>query len=314
MMNLRRLTIHSAVVVSAVMSVKTAHADERKTLLIPVSPYESSITPQRSAVKTNGAPAAPAAPKFNMGNYQARHMAALDRALSGDAKGAIQALNSLLSLQLPADERDRVYLSIGRVHYQLGNDMSAVDAYKEVRKGGPSWLEALEERATAQMRLGQPQEALASLKTVFTPLFQDRILSEPYFLASLAHLRVCDYKSVFRTLELFKTRFRTKVQGWEQAGDESSKLRLRETSETIQKLNLVEAEAIQRLYLDEAGKRQSGSVPKIAKERHQLTFPSTPDLEEKEVWLDEVDDYRVSIKGCPQVVNETIAQKDGDLE
>lgn len=233
-----------------------------------------------------------------------QHIFALDLAIKGDVKGSLSVLKSVAATSMDADELDRVMLTMGRVKYQAGDLQGAIDAYQKVRRGGPSWLEALEERAHAQMRLGRTQEALGTLKTVLTPLFKDRILSEPYFLAALAQLRVCDYKSVFKTIELFKTRFRDRVKEWDLAkSSEIAQSRLRETRETIQKLNLVEAEAIQHLYIDENGKRQSGTPPKIGRERDQLTFPMDPEMDSKEVWLDEVDDYRVTVKGCPQIQN-----------
>lgn len=228
------------------------------------------------------------------------HAKALDIALSGNPKGALELLKSLKSSKLSADEMDRVYISIGRIQYQLGNFADSVEAYGKVRKGSASWLESLEERSASLLRLGKPQEALASLKTVLTPIFEDRTASEPFFVTALAQLRVCDYKSVFKTLDTFKERYRDKVKGWEKnRTDVASQSKLHEARETIKKLNLVEAEAIQHLYIDESGKRQAGAPPKIQRESDDLTFPSDSDTENKEVWLDEVDSYKVTTKGCP---------------
>ena len=230
----------------------------------------------------------------------ARHLEALDLALKGETKSALSILEPLATESMPEAELDRVRLSIGRVHYQAGNYESALASYNQVRRGGPSWLEALEERATAQMRLGRPQEALASLKTVLTPVFEDRINSEPYFVAALAQLRVCDYKSVFNTLDLFKSRYRERVKSWESPrADRKAMVHLSEVRETIQKLNLVEAETIQHLFVSESGRRQSGTPPSIERSRDQLAFPTDNETDAKEVWLDEVDDYRVTTKDCP---------------
>lgn len=251
-------------------------------------------SPALAANSTSGGGSAP-----NV-SVRERHLQALEHALKGDTILALAVLKPLVSVQMSEDERDRVLLTMARVQYQAGDDNAAIEAYDKVRKGGPAWLEALEERASSYMRLGRPQDALASLRTVLTPLFKDKILSEPYYLAALAQLRVCDFKAVFRTLALFKERFRDRVNSWDNAkSDPEAQHRLAETRETIQKLNLLEAEAIQRLYIDESGKRLPGSPPKIVKEADQLSFPMDPETDAKEVWVDEVDDYRVSVKGCP---------------
>ncbi len=228
---------------------------------------------------------------------RARHAQALDRAFAGDTKNAITILNKLADdSKVSVEEKDRVYLSIGRINYQDGYDEAALEAYNKVRRGSASWLESLEERAWVEIRSGNPEKAIATLKTVLSPLFKDKIQSEPYFTMSLAQLRVCDYPSLFKTLDSFKKNFRGKVQEWEGSTTPENRVRLTEASETVQKLNLVEAEAIQHLYLNESGKKLGGSVPRIEKGRDQMSFP---DVDGDEVWLDEVDNYRVRVKGCP---------------
>jgi tetratricopeptide (TPR) repeat protein len=224
------------------------------------------------------------------------HLDALERAARGDTKSALATLEKAASVRSSSDEKDRVHLSMGRIAYELGQTSKAIDSYKKVSRGSPSWLESLEERAWAELRMGQPEQALATVKTVITPIFADQVRTEPYFLMALAQLRVCAYSAVFKTLENFKKRYRDKVRTWESSSDQVAKARLQEVSETIQKLNLVEAEAIQRLYIDENGKRHGGAVPQIARGSHDLSFPET---EGEEVWLDEVESWRVRVKGCP---------------
>jgi tetratricopeptide (TPR) repeat protein len=238
-----------------------------------------------------------------------RHLQALEHALEGNNVLAMAILKPLLNQPMSADEHDRVLLTTARVQYQAGQDAAALEYYNQIRKGGPTWFEALEERSSALMRMGRPQEAMASLKTVLTPIFKDRVSSEPYYILALAQLRVCDFRGVFRTIDLFKNRFRDRVKNWEteKASNDNSRQQLAETQQTIQKLNLLEAEAIQRLYIDESGKPMSGKVPAIAKGADQLSFPIDPETEVKEVWVDEVDDYKVSVKGCPSASTVTPA-------
>ncbi|MES2856426.1 MAG: hypothetical protein V4692_11215, partial [Bdellovibrionota bacterium] len=75
-----------------------------------------------------------------------------------------------------------------------------------------------------------------------------------------------------------------------------SKTELKEIGETVQKLNIVEAEAIQLLYMDENGKPRKGAPPAIKKDSEQLTFAHQGQGEE--VWLDELEGFQVTLKGC----------------
>ena len=244
--------------------------------------------------------------------FRARHAAALDLALKGNTKAAVTELNKLVAEpKLSAEEKDRVFLSLGRINYQDGYDDASLEAYEKVRKGSNSWLESLEEKSWAEMRSGNPAKAMGTLKTVLSPLFRDSIHSEPYFAMSLAELRVCDYRSLFKTIESFKKNFRPRIQAWEMSKDADSRAHLAEVSETIQKLNLVEAEAIQHLYLTDGGKRQGGSVPSIDRSSEQLMFP---EVGGDEVWTDE-DNYQVREKGCPtsQAFSDKSEKKDKAL-
>lgn len=223
------------------------------------------------------------------------HSRAIDLAINGNAKGASAILERIVGLAPNGREKDRVLLSLGRVRFQDGDFQGAIDAYEQVEHRGSSWLESLEERAWAEMRLGRPQEAMARLQTVTLPSFKDQVRTEPFFLLALAKLRTCDYKNLFKTFETFKDRYKTPIAKWESSGSVEDKSRLREAGETIQKLNLVEAEAIQRIYIEEDGTRLSAPA-KIVRGVNELSFPK---LEGEELWADELDGYRVSVRGCP---------------
>ncbi len=234
-------------------------------------------------------------------DYKALHTQALSLALAGDTKASLKTLRSLEKEKLPDDERAQVQLSIGRVLYQQGSCKEAVTEYRKVMPGSDAWFNALEERAWSYTQMGQPDDALAQLKTALSPLFKDKASSESYFLSALAHLRICDYPALFRDLKAFKESYRDRVKTWtaSQSFDASAARNLKDVKETIQKLNLVEAEAIQRLYMDDNLKEHMPAPAKITKASDDLSFP-IPQGEEKEVWMDEVDNYQVRVSGCPK--------------
>ena len=248
--------------------------------------------------------------KITAAAFNSSHLAALNQAMNGDLKGGVRALLVLADKKVPQSDKDRVLLSAGRLQYENGQFDNAIATDAKVSRTGASWMEALEETAWAEFRAGRPQETIARLKTVTSPAFKDDTKSEPLFLMGLAQLRVCDFKAVFKTIDLFKTRFGDKAKVLETSKVAKDQAALAEIGETVQKLNLVEAEVIQRLYVDENGKKRSGSTPSIAKDSDQLSFPT---LEDDEFWLDEVDGFKVSLKGClpPAPSKKKIAAADG---
>ena len=246
--------------------------------------------------------AAPSAKKpvatMEAGAVRAEHRQALSQALNGDVKGGLRALKALSKKSLPSDEADRIQMSIGRLSYETGDYAGAVSAYGKVNKNGPSYLESLEEAAWADFRNNETTKALAKLKTVTSPAFKGQVRSEPFFLQGLAQLRVCDFKSVFKTIDTFKSRFSGEVKSLEASPSSADKAKLKEIGNSVQKLNLVEAETIQRLYLDENGKKRSGSPARISKGSDQLSFPTTDD---DELWMDELEGFQVTTKGCLEI-------------
>ena len=234
--------------------------------------------------------------------YSVRHSAAIELLLAGDKAAGTRALRELANDESASQvERDQVRLSLGRALYGNGDYTGAIEEYQKIARGSDSWFLALEERGWANLKIDRPEDSLSPLKTLMMPIFSERVASEPYFLMALTHLRVCDYTSVFKTIELFKQRFRSRIAEWESAqdSDPSAKERLAEVSETIQKMSLVEAEAIQRVYMPEEIKGHTGPERKFVRSRDEISFPRGP-RDDKEAWLDEVDKVQVSVKGCPK--------------
>ncbi len=73
---------------------------------------------------------------------------------------------------------------------------------------------------------------------------------------------------------------------------------LKEFSQMIQKMHLVEAEAIQRMHLDDnmKGRRTAKASDEIKSDANTLEFPF-----DEEVWIDELDNYNVKVKDCPKL-------------
>jgi hypothetical protein len=96
--------------------------------------------------------------------------------------------------------------------FEAGKFSEALKEYDKVPRGSDQWLEAVEEKGWAYHRQKDYQKALAQTKTLLSQAFLPVIGSEPFFLQSLSQLKICDYKSILETHELFKTSQRQRIQ------------------------------------------------------------------------------------------------------
>lgn len=80
---------------------------------------------------------------------------------------------------------------------------------------------------------------------------------------------------------------------------ELARAELKEIQDTTQKLNIIEAEVIQRIHAMDKNREERPVQGDLARgNSHRLVFP----VEEKgEVWLDELDSYEAQVKECPEL-------------
>lgn len=74
-----------------------------------------------------------------------------------------------------------------------------------------------------------------------------------------------------------------------------AKAELQEYRQILNKLHVVEAEAIQRLHVDDSLKGERSKLAKNEDDGEVLVFPYTTE----EVWFDELDNYKARVKDCP---------------
>jgi tetratricopeptide (TPR) repeat protein len=137
---------------------------------------------------------------------------ALAFAVRGDGKDAGLYLQAVLDNQNSRVGEDQALMTAARVFYQDGNFETAKKYYSKIPQRSPLWLESIEERAWADVRSQDYEQALAEMKTLLAPVFSPAVGPEPFFLSSLARLKICDYYGVFTTLKEFKTRFRDRLK------------------------------------------------------------------------------------------------------
>ncbi len=136
---------------------------------------------------------------------------ALGLATQDKTKPAHKIIDALLAAKKTDVPRDRLLMTKGRLLFQDGDVRAALKLYEQVPSDSDHWLEALEERGWAHLRLGEHGEALAQLKTIKAPMFESLVGPEPFFLTGLIHLKICDYPAIFESIKEFKAKFRPRL-------------------------------------------------------------------------------------------------------
>lgn len=233
--------------------------------------------------------------------------------------------------------RDEILMNMARIKYQDGKLEDSIKLYSQVSKDSDFWLESIEEKAWAFLRQEKFEKALASYHTLTTPAFAAQVGPEAYLIGAYAALKVCDYKSIFDIFKEFKTKYKSfgteleqlantgtspavvralaKIKSdsetsWADLGPDALKLpryfnrdykqgvkhlAKRDAdalSKIVQKLHIIEVEAIQRMNLSQT------KVGRIVRESKADVADAIEFPKEEEVWLDEVEHYHVSAKGC----------------
>jgi hypothetical protein len=117
---------------------------------------------------------------------------------------------------------DKEIMDKARVAYEKSDLQTALNYYNKISVGSDYWVEALEEKAWTQLRQKNTNEATSLSKTLLSEVLSPLLGPEAYFLQSLIEYRLCDYRSIFKTIKLFKTRYaeRTKeVQALADSGN-----------------------------------------------------------------------------------------------
>lgn len=87
----------------------------------------------------------------------------------------------------------------------------AIELYSQIPRGSDYWFQAVEEKGWSFYRKNQTEKAIAQSRTLLSPPFSEVVNSESYFLQSLSLLKICDYKSVFATHQLFKEKQKNRI-------------------------------------------------------------------------------------------------------
>ncbi|KHD87045.1 MAG: hypothetical protein OM95_16605 [Bdellovibrio sp. ArHS] len=116
-------------------------------------------------------------------------------------------------------------LTNGRKLFAKGQFDEAIRTYNQIPRGNTYWLSSVEEKGWAYFRQENYEKALAQTKTLLAPQFAEISNSEAFLLQSLTQLKICDYKGVFETHQIFKEKQKKRIlevqqlaqSGWNEA-------------------------------------------------------------------------------------------------
>ncbi len=223
---------------------------------------------------------------------------ALELALKNQTTQALAILNELdTKKQIAAD---LLHLTRARIYFQTEKLDAALEEYNQIPERSAFWLTSIDEKAQALGRKGRYADVIATLQTAMAPMFADRVSPEIYFTAALTNLKICDYATVFKVTEKFKTQMKPRIDTLQtEVASNKPNLQLhgrnglKEIDGVINKLQVIEAEVIERISLTKKNDNRL-EQGQIASGSDVMKFKVND-----EVWLDELGKYQAQVKECP---------------
>lgn len=112
--------------------------------------------------------------------------------------------------------QDLIIMNKARKLYEKNELDKAIEEYNKVSKESDYWVESVEEKAWAYTRKNDYASAIGALKSIFNSVFAPYIGPETYVLSAFIDLKICDYKSAFDKIALFKAEMLPKVNALEE--------------------------------------------------------------------------------------------------
>jgi len=153
-----------------------------------------------------------------VGRAQTSMPSILQKSTSSQLDAALKDLDRELAKKDVSD-RDRLQMTKARLLYENSRLRDAIASYEQIPSDSDYWLESLEERAWAHLRLDEPDRALAILRTIQAPLFRSIVGPESYFLVAFIRYRICDFPAVFTSLKEFQEAYRDRLTSLQALAD-----------------------------------------------------------------------------------------------
>ncbi|MFH1018265.1 MAG: hypothetical protein V1798_08810 [Pseudomonadota bacterium] len=130
-----------------------------------------------------------------------------------DFRAAVKSFQEISNARSPVmyyeDHRIRqlANLALGRIFYEQRNYPLSIVYYKKVERDGEFFPLALYESTWALFKLNRFNEALAVLKSLNSPFYEQIYFLKSYLLKGAIDLELCNYQEAVGTLSTLETRF-----------------------------------------------------------------------------------------------------------
>ncbi len=129
--------------------------------------------------------------------------------------GLAIAGTSMRFAEAASKAEDLVILNQARKLYEKNELDKAIAKYEQISKDSDFWVESVEEKAWAYTRKQDYNSAIGALKSTFNAVFSPYIGPETYVLSAFVDLKICDYKSAFDKIALYKAEMLPRVEALE---------------------------------------------------------------------------------------------------
>lgn len=128
-------------------------------------------------------------------------------------------IKQLKELDQKVITNDKIEMQSARILFQKNKLSQAIDHYSMISKSSEFWLESIEERAWAYLRLANYDKARSDITTLLASTFKDYVSAEVYVLAAITNLKICDYPQILKDSRFFKERHMQRIREMEQLAD-----------------------------------------------------------------------------------------------
>lgn len=98
-------------------------------------------------------------------------------------------------------------LTLARLHFQAGQYKEAFDMYLKVDKKHPEWMQAMIERAWAQILAEDYEGAAGNMFSLHSDFFKKAFAPESYVVRTVGYLNLCQYGDGAKTVHDMKKRY-----------------------------------------------------------------------------------------------------------
>lgn len=145
--------------------------------------------------------------------FDAKYVEAASFYMRQKYKTAVNKMEDLTELMRERKYSDEnlsalVNTSLGRSYFRLGEYEKSIEAYRNVSKKHPLWVEALVEQGWAQLQIKDFSGAIGNMYSLHSPYFQMVYLPDSHVVRSIGYLNICQYGDAYRSLSKLEKDYR----------------------------------------------------------------------------------------------------------